>query len=1067
MKKGYLKDAMLPVAALCLGIMPFPGGTSEAKADIVTAQQVAKVSGTVVDKSGPIIGATVKVKGTNIGAATNYDGNFTLPNVPQNSTLVISYVGYKTQEVRLNGRTSVRVVLEEDAAKLDEIVVVGYGVRKRSDVTGAMASVDAQKLMDQPVSNAFEALQGKAAGVDITTNERPGELGDIHIRGMRSLISGANSPLYVVDGVPLMSPSAIESLNPRDIASIDILKDASATAIYGSRGANGVVIVTTKQGKSDQFSLRYSGSLTVSNLVDRAPSMDASDYITYRRWAAYNSDPTKYAHPNSPTMENDKLIFDSPDDGQTSRDNVLRGWSGGSWNGGLVENTDWTDLVTKTGIAHEHTLSASGGTEKINAYASFGYLDNEGTQRGQWYKRYTGKVSVNIDPVKWLSVSANINATHTQQDYGMSTLGGRSNSIPDAIYGTAKGLSSIAPAYYPDGSLIVHPGGESTIYNIMDEWNYSTQEREAYRAFGNFSATLKFGEIWAPLEGLAYKMLFGPDFRYWREGAYIDGMSSHKKNSDGTAGTNWARRQTRRDFSWTLDNMITYNRTFGKVHNVGLTLLHTASKWNTESDNMSANGLGKSSYKWNAFGTVDLTNPDAKAGMGSGITERQLESYMIRVNYGFADKYLLTASGRWDGASQLSDGHKWSFFPSLALAWRVIQEDFMKSLPWISNLKLRVGVGTTGNAAVSPYSTKGKITSFYLPFNGMGNQLAYAFNEPYYTKDQVAMANPTLGWEKTTQWNFGLDFGFLDGRISGSLEFYTSKTKELLMTTTIPTLTGFPSIFANIGKTSNHGVELSIDARPVELKNGFTWNTSFNAAWQKDKIDLLAYGKNDMPDNGWFIGNSISVFYGYDNLGLWQDTPEDREEMAKWNENGYNFEPGNVRPKDQDGNHMMNDKDRVVIGNQNPEWTLGWSNTLSYKNFDLSFSMIARMGYTFNTGGQALTGHGNQMEIDYWTPDNTGAMYQKPILAELNSGSKDQFSTLIGFRDASYIKMRNISLGYNFDRQLLKRIGLSNVKVYAQCLNPFSIYQSIDGYDLDTGRTYYNRSFVFGLEIGF
>lgn len=1066
MKKNYVIGSMLPIAALCLGLLPTPALSTQAKADVASVQQATKVTGTVVDKSGPIIGATIKVKGTSIATITDLDGNFSLVNVPKNATLEITYIGYKTQTVALNGRTKVSVTLEEDAANLEEVVVVGYGVQKKSDVTGAMASVDAEKLMERPVSNAFEALQGKAAGVDITTNERPGELGEIHIRGMRSL-SASNTPLYVVDGVPLMSSSAIESLNPRDIESIDILKDASATAIYGSRGANGVIIVTTKSGKAGQFHLNYTGSLTVSNIVDRSPSMNASDYITYRRWAAYNSDPTAYAHPDSPTKENDTLIFDSPGDNQTSRDNVLKGWANGTWDASLVDSYDWTDVVTQTGIAHEHTLSASGGSEKMNAYASFGYLDNEGTQKGQWYKRYTGKVSVNIDPVKWFSANASMNATFTDQDYGMSTLGGRSGSVPDAIYGTAKTLNSISPAYDSEGNLVIQPGGESAIYTIMDEWDKSTQRREAYRLFGNFSATLKLGEIWEPLKGLNYKIAFGPDFQYWREGVYIDGTSSHKMNSDGSAGTNYARRQTRRDFSWTLDNMITYNRTFNKVHNVGLTLLQTASKWTYETDAMSAVGLDKASYKWNAFGTIDLTNSDYQASMSSGITERQLESYMVRVNYGFADKYLLTASGRWDGASQLSEGHKWSFFPSVAIAWRIIQEDFMKSLPWVSNLKLRIGVGTTGNAAVSPYSTKGKISSFYLPFNGMSNQLAYAFNEPYYTSSQVSMANDNLGWERTTQWNFGLDFGFLNGRIGGSLEFYTSKTKDLLMSTTIPTLTGFPSIYANIGETSNHGVELTLDATPIKLKNGFTWESSFNAAWQKDKIDLLAYGKSDMPDNGWFIGESLAVYYGFENLGLWQDTEEDRAEMAKWAENGYNFEPGNVRPKDQNGDYEMTDEDRVVIGKQNPSWTLGWSNTFSYKNFDLSFSMIARLGYTFNTGGQSLTGHGNQMEVDYWTPDNTDAMYQKPILGELNSGSKDSYSSLIGYRDASYIKMRNISLGYNFDRNTLKRIGLSNLKIYAQCVNPFSLYQSIDGYDLDTGKTYFNRSFVFGLEVGF
>lgn len=353
------------------------------------------VSGTVLDKSGEsVIGASVVVKGTTNGTITDFDGKFTLSNVPNNASLEISFVGYKTQVIPVQGKNTFNVTMVEDTEVLDEVVVVGYGVAKKSDVTGAMVNVGAEALTERPVSNAFEALQGKAAGVDITTSERPGTVGDIRIRGARSL-TASSDPLYVVDGVPLLSGAAIETLNPRDIESIDILKDASATAIYGSRGANGVIIVTTKQGKEGRFSLNYSGTVTISNIVDKSPSMSAADYVEYRRWAAYNADPSKYASPYQPTKENDAQLFaDDP----YALANINKGWVNGSWNPALVGNTDWTDFVTQTGIAHEHTISASGGTEKVNAYASFGYLDNQGTQQGQWYKRYTAKMSVNINP---------------------------------------------------------------------------------------------------------------------------------------------------------------------------------------------------------------------------------------------------------------------------------------------------------------------------------------------------------------------------------------------------------------------------------------------------------------------------------------------------------------------------------------------------------------------------------------------------------------------------------------------------------------------------------------------
>ena len=1035
------------------------------------AMAQGKVTGKVVDANGePVIGASVIVKGTSTGAVTDFDGNFTIPSVPARGSLEVSYIGFKTQTVSVAGKTQLNVTLQEDRQLLDEVVVVGYGVQKKSDVTGAMASVTSEELNARPVNNALEAMQGKAAGVDITTNERPGQLGSILIRGQRS-IGASSAPLYVVDGVPLMSASAIETLNPRDIETIDILKDASATAIYGSRGANGVILVTTKQGKTGKMSIDYTGTLTVSNIVDRSPSMSAADMVQFRRWAAYNQDPEQFANPNSPTMANDEKLFDTAEDNHTSWNNIKQGWVGGSWDPSRVTNTDWTDFVTQTAISHEHTLAISGGTDKMNAYGSFGYLSNKGTQKGQWYDRYTGKVSVNINPTKWFSMQVSINGTWAEQDYGMSTLQGRSGSVPDAIYGTAKQIYNFAVPYDEDGTVLTHPGGETTVYSIMDEWNHSQQKSQTFRALGNFSATVNFGEILKPLEGLRYKINFGPDFRHWREGVYIDGFSSHKVDQKGNEGTNYSRLQNRRDFSWTLDNMIMFDRTFAEKHKVGVTLLQTASKWNIENSSIKAEGIEKDSYLWNAMGTVDVTDATKKVAIGSGLTDRQLESYMIRLNYGFNERYLLTVSGRWDGASQLADGHKWDFFPSAALAWRIGEEQFVKNLNWISNLKLRLGVGVTGNSAVDPYNTKGDITGIYLPFNAadgkLWNVLGYTTNEPYYSGTQLTMANPNLGWEKTTQWNVGIDYGFLNSRLFGSIDLYWSKTNDLIMSTTIPTLTGFPSTLSNIGKTKNHGIEFTLNAIPVQTKD-FQWETDFNIAYQKDEIVELAYGKNDMVDNGWFIGESIAVYYGYETDGLWQDTPEDQAEMAKWAEKGTKFSPGMVKPVDQNGDYeMKQNDDRVILGRKNPTTTMGWTNNFSWKGVELGIQMFGRMGYMFNTGGEPETAHANQREIDYWTPDNTGAEYQKPILAQATSGSQDTFSGNLGMKKASFLKVRNISLGYSLPKQLLNQVSLSHAKIYAQVINPFSLKQSVNGFDLDTGRTYFNRSFVFGLEVGF
>lgn len=547
----------------------------------------------------------------------------------------------------------------------------------------------------------------------------------------------------------------------------------------------------------------------------------------------------------------------------------------------------------------------------------------------------------------------------------------------------------------------------------------------------------------------------------------MDGSSIRRMNADHSEGLNYARLKNRRDFSWTLDNMITFDRTFVGKHKVGVTLLQTVSAWNIETSEMSAQNIANRDFLWNAFNTVDIQNPDNQAAMSSGLTERQLASYMVRLNYGFNERYLITVSGRWDGASQLAPGHKWDFFPSAAFAWRVNQEDFLKDVTWLDNLKFRVGLGTTGNSSVDPYATKGDITGVYLPFNGMNNQIGYVTNEPYYIKDGKPMANEELGWEKTTQVNFGIDFGVLNNRISASIDAYFSRTNDLLMQTNIPTLTGYPNTYANIGKTKNHGVEISLNAVPVQTKSGFTWDTSLNAAYQKDEIVELAYGKNDMVSNAWFIGESIGVYYGYQNDGLWQDTPEDRGEMEKWNANGYHFTPGNVKPKDQDGDYKMGENDRVVLGNKAPRWTMGWSNNFSWKGIELGITLNGRMGYMVDGKEESLTGHANQRELDYWTPDNPDAEYQKPILGQSSSGSMDEFSGTLGYKNAAFLKIRNISLGYNFPKSMITKLGISHLKVYGQVLNPGSLYQSIEGYDLDTGNTYFNRSFVFGLELGF
>ena len=775
-----------------------------------------QVTGTVVDATGePIIGASVVVKGTTTGTVTDLDGNFTIPGVSRNATLVFSYVGYRTQNIALDGRNTVNVTLEEDKQLIDEVVVVGYGVQRKTDVTGALTRVGEKEMNAKPVNNAFEALQGKAAGVDITTSERPGTVGSIMIRGTRS-ISAGQGPLYVVDGVPLQA-GGIETLNPRDIESIDILKDASSTAIYGSRGANGVVLVTTKRGQEGKTQVSYNGSLTFEKIVDKSPAMSASDYITWRRWAYYNSAPDKYTPGDQPTQEQDKNFFSGDD---VALANIMKGWAGGSWDGSKVTDTDWTDFVTQTGLTQEHTISARGGTKNVSGFVSFGYLRNEGTQKGQTYERYNFSASADIQGTKWFKAGGSFNASFGTQQYGYSKAYGTSSG-PTELYGAAKAILRYTLPYDENGDIITQPGGSTTnTYSIIDEWTKSKDERKNYRLLGSFYAQIDLGKIFEPLTGLMWKTQFGPEFRYYRNGNYLDSSSISR-----AGGNNTVSRGDGQQLAWTLDNMLLYNRTFGE-HTIGLTLLQSASKTETETSSISEEKIPMPSFLWNNLGAVDVTDTQYKVGIGSGLTGSQLSSYMARVNYSLMDRYLLTASARWDGASVLAEGKKWDFFPSMALGWRIEQENWMKDINWIDQLKVRFGVGVTGNAAVGPYGTLGIISSYWMPFS-TGNTQILVTNEPYYSSGANQMPNKNLGWEKTTQWNVGVDFSFIKGRLGGTVDMYTSRTKDLILDMTIPSLSGYPSMKTNVGQTKNKGIEITLNTIPILTKT-FTWNSNLH-----------------------------------------------------------------------------------------------------------------------------------------------------------------------------------------------------------------------------------------------
>ncbi len=1015
--------------------------------------------GKVTDLKGEaLIGVSVVQKGTTNGVMTDVDGSFRI-TAPAGSQLEISCIGYVGKTV--NMAAQLNIVLEEDSQMLEETVVVGYGTMRKKDVTGAMVSVTSEDLISTPANNAVEALQGKAAGVVIGTADlRPGSVGSIRIRGINAIkdTDSASGPLIVIDGIVGQSVG-LDMLNPQDIESIDILKDASATAVYGARGGNGVILVTTKKGKSGKLSLNYSGTATFEKIYDRVPMMNAEQYIEWRRWGYYYAGLGPSA--NEPTVENDRKLFTSYGTDETAWSNILRGWglsydqwnagqTASKWDGSKVQSTDWTQYTDRVGITQEHTLSASGGTDRMNAYVSFGYLNQKGTNVGQEYTRYTIRANVDVNPVNWFRMGGAMNARFSDQEYGIDASGGISNSIPSSIHAKARNIFSYALPYDSDGKRIDYPGGDTTIATVVDEVGKSAITNLYYQLSASLYAELDFGKMWTPLSGLKFKSSFGPQINFSQKYRYLSNESVNRISQ----GLDYVSSSAGKDFSWMLDNMLTYDKTLGN-HYVNLTLLQEAwSKMSTTLYSMSGTGvaLGMTQKWWglnpNSVGT--LNSPSYNS-----LSEAQMASYMARMIYSFKDRYIVTLSYRYDGASQLGDGHKWAGFPSVALGWRIDQESFMQGVSWLDQLKLRAGWGKTGNYSVGVYSTKDTLSSGVAVHGSAGTTY-------YYTPTTIA--NNAIGWETTDQYNVGVDFSVIKGRLSGVFDVYRNYTNGLIFDVTLPTVTGYSKTKDNVGKTMNRGFDFTLNSVNVSTRD-FSWRSNLNLSYTKNKILELQNGQEDMVSDELFIGYPSSVLYGYESAGLWSDSPEDLAEMAKFNANGHKFEPGMVRPVDQNGDYKIDaNYDRKVIGNTRPLWNLGFTNTFSYKNFDISIFLYGAFKFVAQTG-QYQGGREPVIYMNYYNENNkTGAEYQRPYF---NTAGGDSFSGILLQKDASFLKVRQISIGYNIPRSLVKSLGLGSIKVTAQLKNPFSIYQGTSWMDSDLQSGTYTRGCVFGVNVGF
>lgn len=1043
----------------------------------VIAQQTRTVTGLVTsqDDNQPFPGASVVVKGTTVGTVTDKDGQYSIDVTSAESILVFSAIGYATQEMPAGIHTTINAALVTDLTSLTEVVVVGYGVVKKTDITGSLARVTSDQIMAMPVQNTLQSLQGRAAGIDVTSTGRPGEFGAIRVRGNRSLLA-TNAPLYVIDGIPIQNGNdplktggSIDMINPNDIESIEVLKDASASAIYGSRAANGVVLITTKKGKPGKTQITYSGSVYAEKLHNLQDMFSAAEYAEYRRDAyrsvtGANNYTTRYPNPadDRRVLGQDPFAWETIAAGYTWEDKAnlvpaMRPTTAGEqakwgvdkvpvYNADNVRTTPWTEYVEQTGVTQDHNLSVSMATEKIRAYLSAGLLNQTGTNVGQDYKRYTSRLNLELTATPWLTLGANMSATYGIQNYGVSIGGSRGAKT---IYASAQGMLPFAVPFDTAGNYIFNPGANPNIVNPIRDGELVINERTSLRLLGSF-----FAEVKLP-EGLRYRVNFGPDFRNFRNGEYQDKLSS-ARGGGSSSSSHFARYQQDQQTSWTLENLLYYDKTVGN-HRLGVTLLQSSSLWRQENSEVSANNIPYSSQLWYNIGSTVTAAPSA---FGSGFLKRTMMSYMARANYTLKDKYLVTASGRWDGASVLMNGaSQWDFFPSVALAWKLTEEPFMQGATWITELKPRVGYGVVGTASVDPYTTAGPLLRLPYVF-GATPVNAYVPSNPKGAADeQGAMPPEDLHWERSATTNLAVDFGFFNDRITGSVDAYVTRTTEILMPQTLNPVSGYKSITTNVGETENRGIELLINTLNVDLPN-FTWMTNLTFGRNRGKIVRSYNGKNDDISKLWFIGQPLQVFYDYKKTGIWQEA--DAEEMAKFNEKGASYKAGDIRVEDVNGDYKIDPNyDRQVIGTTTPRWTGGITNTFTYKQWELSAFFYARWGATFEGGAVDMQGLYAARRVDYWRPDNPTNAYPR---ADFGNGGQPIHYSAMNYQDGSFVKLRYVSLAYTVPAAVLTRLHLGHVRLYAQVLNPY-LHARTSFYDPDVASSVTSRSYVFGVNL--
>lgn len=1044
------------------------------------------IKGNVVDETGEaVIGATVMEKGTKNAVVTDFEGNFTI-KMGNGKVLVFSYIGMQTQEVNVAGKTSINVVLKEDATTLQDVVVVGYGTMKKTDLTGSVSSVNTEQLNAKGAPSVLGNLQGSNPGVNITQTSGRGGSYTIEIRG-KSSINSKTTPLYVVDGVMC---DDIDWLNPQDIERIDILKDASSTAIYGSRATAGVVMVTTKGGttvKRDQKSsatISYDGYYGWSKTARMPEFMDGQQFYNYRfmKFLGYAGNGSTAVSGNSShpvyqiggTILEQCLLRQTEGSGEYRMKEMLA--SGNTY--------DWPNMVTQNGNQQNHYLAVSGSSEAIKYHMGVGYNGEEGIYKGDKSSRINFKGSVDAKINKVISAGFNFNAARILNDYAN-----------DAAIQSAYRMNPYMIPYNADGKLNAKPGNNASLntssYQFSDEPNpllkmMSTKKQgETWRILGNFY--LKFDII----KGLDFKTTFSPSYTNYRNG-YFEGYKDEDGNFyDSSLSNNAAELTHNRGFGWTWDNILNYNTTIADDHSIGAMLLFSSEASNTEKVFWDATGVMEGTDWWNLGSAVkDDGTPGYNADTSyTSYSESSMMSYAFRLNYGYKSRYLLTATVRRDGSSKFAKENRWGTFPSVAAAWRITEEPFMQNVKWLSNLKLRLSYGVTGNnTGIGAYDTQQTLSDpIYYPFGS-------AYNQGYSAKKIV---NKDLKWETSTEYNAGIDFGFFGGRINGSVDVYQKTSKDLLAEVQLPLVSGGGTMVTNIGSVRNTGIEVALTTVNVENKD-WHWETTFTFAANKNKVreingtgDRVLNGTN--PTGNYFIGYSVNNTYAYE----WGGIVTDRDMIVPDNQASKNagLTPGSTMKEydyfykvygltegqpwivDQNGDGNIDPDDRT-IKSMDPKFTGSFTSNLSWKNWDFSFSLYAKVGYkvysTFLTSNILDIGdRGRQkLNVDWYIPAgtlidcdgvNADGTYINPKYQETthygeypfpnNGGSSGgvgrqstEWNQAKGISDASFLKVKNITLGYTFNKNFLNKFGCKHLRLYATVTNPF-VFTSYKGFD--------------------